>query len=307
MSKEFGIAILAVFLLAALAVSGTILFYRYKTLHIYQVLDKMLSDAKEGIFTEEHFDETKLSALEARWAEYLSSNELTVKRQGEEKEKIKTLIADISHQTKTPIANLSLYSELLLEQELSREAGQYVTALREQVQKLNFLIATLVRMSRLETGILTLRPETGSVNGLVRTVYRQMLPRAEEKGLKLILEETEEEYWADFDEKWTEEAVANIVENAIKYTDYGRVTMCVCPFELFCSIQVRDTGIGIPEEEQARIFGRFYRGAAAGNSDGVGIGLYLTREILSKEEGYIKVSSRPGQGSVFSIYLKSKS
>ncbi len=307
MNKEFGIAILAVFLLAALAVSGTILFYRYKTLHIYQVLDKMLSDAKEGIFTEEHFDETKLSALEARWAEYLSSNELTVKRQGEEKEKIKTLIADISHQTKTPIANLSLYSELLLEQELSREAGQYVTALREQVQKLNFLITTLVRMSRLETGILTLRPETGSVNGLVRTVYRQMLPRAEEKGLKLILEETEEEYWADFDEKWTEEAVANIVENAIKYTDHGSVTMSVCPFELFCSIQVRDTGIGIPEEEQARIFGRFYRGAAAGNSDGVGIGLYLTREILSKEEGYIKVSSRPGQGSVFSIYLKSKS
>lgn len=303
MNRETGFAICIGCLLAVLAAVGAILVYRYKVRRMYRVLDQMLSDAMDGVFEERHYDETILSALEARWADYLSARELTVKRQAEEKEKIKTLIADISHQTKTPIANLSLYSELLLEQELPREAGQYALSVKEQVQRLNFLIAALVRMSRLETGILALRPETGSVNELLRRVYLQMRRKAEEKGLELILEDAEEEYQAVFDSKWTEEAIANIVDNAIKYTDRGSVIMRICPFALFCSIQVRDTGAGIREEEHTKIFSRFYRGTAAGNSDGVGIGLYLAREILSKEKGYIKVSSRPGEGSTFSVYL----
>lgn len=306
MNREMSVAICAVCFLATFVVVGVSLFWRYKMRRLCCALDKMLFDAMEGIFVEQRFDESIMSALEARWADYLSATELTMRRQAQEKEKIKTLIADISHQTKTPIANLSLYSELLLEQELPREAEEYAVSLQEQVQKLDFLIAALVRMSRLETGILALRPERGSVNLLLQKVYRQMRPRAEEKGLELILEEAEEEYLAVFDGKWTEEAVSNIVDNAVKYTDRGSVTLRICPYKLFCCIQVIDSGIGIPEEEQSRIFARFYRGAAAGNSNGVGIGLYLAREILSKEGGYIKVSSRPGEGSVFSVYLESK-
>jgi len=269
----------------------------------------MLADAIDGVFTERNFDETVVSALEAKWAAYLSAAEVTAERQEEEKEKIKTLIADISHQTKTPIANLSLYSELLLEQELPQDAKQYATAMNEQVRKLNFLIATLVKMSRLETGILVLQPQKGSVDKLLQTVYQQMLPRAEEKGLELILERMEGKdrelipRWAFFDEKWTAEAVANIVDNAVKYTDRGSVSLRICPLELFCCIQIRDTGIGIPEEEYTKIFSRFYRGAAAAGTEGVGIGLYLAREILAGEGGFIKVSSCPGEGSVFSVYL----
>lgn len=310
--------------------AGVILFHRCMLRRTYRKLDKMLSAARDGVFEEQNFDETVVSALEARWAAYLSAAEVTAKRQAEEKEKIKTLIADISHQTKTPIANLSLYSELLLEQELSQDARQYAAAMNEQVRKLDFLIAVLIRMSRLETGILVLRPKRDSVDRLLQTVYQRMLPKAEEKGLELVLEqrgEKEPEYffrqsgeerlvpgaeqpggedlrhWAVFDEKWTVEAVSNIVDNAIKYTERGSVSLRICPNELFCCIQIRDTGIGIPEEEHAKIFSRFYRGAAAAGTEGVGIGLYLAREILAEEEGYIKVSSCPGKGSVFSVYL----
>lgn len=317
--------------------AAAVLFYRYQLLRTYRKLDKMLSDARDGVFEERNFDETVVSALEAKWAAYLSATEVTAKQQAEEKEKIKTLIADISHQTKTPIANLSLYSELLLEQELSQDAEQYAVSMNEQVRKLNFLIATLVKMSRLETGILVLQPKRGSVDELLRNVYRQMLPKAEKKGLKLILEQREEkdpelisgqtkeedleriserveekgseanamqeDRWAVFDEKWTVEAVSNIVDNAVKYTEKGSVILCISSYELFCCIRVRDTGMGIPEEEYAEIFSRFYRSAAAAGTEGVGIGLYLAREILAQEGGYIKVSSRPGEGSVFSIYL----
>lgn len=299
MINAFEIGICGVCLLIA---AGIVLFYRYKLQSTYERLSKMLSDARDGVFEEKNFDETMMSALETRWAEYLSATAITAKQQREEKEKIKTLIADISHQTKTPIANLSLYSELLLEQELPPEAAQYAAAVNEQAAKLSFLISSLVKMSRLETGILVLKPEKGSVDKLLQEVYSQMLPKAEEKGLKLVLEQTEDSHLAVFDEKWTEEAVANIVDNAIKYTHKGSVTLGICSYELFCCIQVSDTGMGISEEEHTKIFTRFYRGTAAG-TEGVGIGLYLAREILADEGGYIKVSSCPGEGSVFSVYL----
>lgn len=322
-----------------LVTGGAVLIYRYKVNRTYRRLDRMLSDAMGGCFTEQHFDETRLSALEARWAQYLSASDLNARRQAEERDKIKTLISDISHQTKTPISNISLYSELLLEQELPAEAKQYAGAMNEQAKKLSFLISALVKMSRLETGILTLQPRQGSVEKLLQEVYQQMLPKAKEKGLKLILEQGEEKGlemlpghmgkkgseliaeqteaegaelisecgsahdWAVFDGKWTIEAVTNIVDNAVKYTDRGSVTLRICPYRLFCCIQIRDTGMGIPEEEQARIFARFYRGDAAAGTEGVGIGLYLAREILSAEGGYIKVTSHPGEGSVFSVYL----
>lgn len=118
MDRETGFVICIGCLLSVLAAAGVVLFYRHKERRMYRVLGQMLSDAMEGVFEERRYDETMQSALEARWAAYLSARELAVKRQAEEKEKIKTLIADISHQTKTPIANLLLYSELLLEQEL---------------------------------------------------------------------------------------------------------------------------------------------------------------------------------------------
>ncbi len=106
---------------------------------------------------------------------------------------------------------------------------------------------------------------------------------------------------ACFDPKWTAEALCNLVDNAIKYTEQGGVILSVTPYELFLRVDVTDTGIGIPEDRQAQIFSRFYRG----NSDreGVGIGLYLAREILRSEGGYIKVSSEPGKGSVFALFL----
>ena len=105
------------------------------------------------------------------------------------------------------------------------------------------------------------------------------------------------------DPKWTVEALGNLVDNAIKYTVDGGVTISVTPYEMFVRIDVADTGIGIPEEEQGRIFTRFYRGDTNVQQEGVGIGLYLAREILHSEGGYLKVSSTAGQGSTFSMFL----
>lgn len=264
-------------------------------------LNRMLDEAMNGDFRESDFDESLLSALETRFAHYLSASAHSAQNVAEEKDRIKTLISDISHQTKTPIANLLLYTELLGEEKLSPEAQQSVEACHSQAEKLHFLIDALVKLSRLENGILTLSPQRENLGPMLRQVREQFAAKAQDKGLALTLKETDVS--AVFDAKWTAEALCNVVDNAIKYTDHGGVSLSVQPYELFVCIEVRDTGRGIPEAEQGKIFSRFYRSSESANQEGVGVGLYLTREILRKEGGYMKLSSHPGQGSVFSLCL----
>ena len=219
----------------------------------------------------------------------------------QEKDKIKTLIADISHQTKTPIANLLLYSELLMEETLPASAKANVEALYKQSEKLRFLIDSLVKLSRLENGIISLSPQPTALQPLLESVVEQYTAKASEKGLSLQMQDTDA--FAVFDFKWTAEALANIVDNAIKYTEHGTIRISAVSYEMFARIDISDTGSGIPETEQAKIFARFYRSKAVQEQEGVGIGLYLARQIISGEGGYIKIASVPGKGSTFSIFL----
>ena len=160
----------------------------------------------------------------------------------------------------------------------------------------------MVKSSRLETGILTLHPVAGDLAPMVERAAAQYGPRAGEKGVMLTVAETVGD--AVFDAKWTEEAVCNLLDNAVKYTPPGgTVTVSVRSYELFSAICVRDTGPGIPETEQSKIFGRFYRCPGAWQTEGVGVGLYLTRQIAQGQGGYVKVDSTPGVGSAFFLYL----
>lgn len=280
-----------------------IFFERNKTRKTINTLDYMLTLAMDGNFKESTFDESMLSALEIKFSHYLSASVISSQRLSEEKNKIKELISDISHQTKTPIANLLLYTELLQEENLSLEAKEYVNALHYQSEKLRFLIDTLVKLSRLENGIITLQPKENEINTVFQQIQQQFTAKAVKKGLTLNVTPTN--ITANFDSKWTTEALCNLVDNAIKYTDSGSVSISATPYELFVHIDVKDTGIGILEDEQAKIFSRFFRSNTSSQQDGAGIGLYLAREILHSEGGYIKVSSDVGKGSVFSMFLPS--
>ncbi len=293
-------------LIMIITLSGLAVFLsRLQSIRLMARLENMIDSAIDGNFTETVFDESRLSALENKFAKYLAAAETSSKKTAEEKDKIKTLISDISHQTKIPLSNILLYSELLQEQALSEDTFHYTSALVTQAEKLKFLITSLVKLSRLETGILTLSPKRLAILPMLNTLKEQYAPMAEEKSLSLSLRTSNlEEQSAFFDEKWTLEALGNILDNAIKYTDNGSISISVKPYELFTCIEIADTGIGIPEAEQAKIFSRFYRAETVHEKPGVGIGLFLAREIISSEGGYIKVSSESGKGSVFSVYLK---
>lgn len=265
-------------------------------------LERMLSAALDGSFRESRFDESAPSALESRLARFLNGSAASAKGLEEQRAAIQTLISDISHQTKTPVANLQLYAQLLSEQPLTPQGKDCAAAISTQAEKLQTLIEALVKTSRLETGILALHPQPGEISAVVKRAVAQYAPMAAEKGITLTVGQRSGS--AVFDAKWTEEAVCNLLDNAVKYTPSGgTVTVEVKNYELFSAIRVTDTGPGISEEEQARIFGRFYRAPGAWQAEGVGIGLYLTRQIAEKQGGYVKVESTPGKGSVFSLFL----
>ena len=287
---------------AILAAAAVVLWDRRRLGRTFRSLEQMLDRAMAEGSIEAHLDESRLSAVETRLAHYLAANAVSAQSVAEEGDRIKTLMGDISHQTRTPVANILLYAQLLEEQELTAEGRACASALEEQAKKLRLLMEALVKTSRLEAGVLALHPAPGPLSPMLEEAAAQFAPRAAEKGVSLTLKPTAAA--AVFDAKWTGEAVCNLLDNAVKYTPAGgSVTVEVISYELFCRIDVTDTGPGIPEGEQARIFGRFYRCAAVSQEPGVGIGLYLVRQIAQGQGGYVKVSSGQGKGAAFSLYL----
>ena len=268
-------------------------------------LDRMLSTAIDGGFGEESFDESAPSALESRMARFLNGSARSLRGVQRQRESIQRLLSDISHQTKTPLANLKLYSSLLMEEELTPRQREQAQVILQQSEKLSFLIETLVKLSRLETDVLAVTPKSQPLSPLLERAVSQAKAAAEQKGIALQLHlQQQAEMKALYDLRWTAEALGNLLDNAVKYTPPGGcIQVSATQYELFCRIDVHDNGIGIAEEEQAQIFGRFYRGRQVREQEGLGIGLYLAREIAQKQGGYLKLSSRPGQGSTFSLYL----
>ena len=268
-------------------------------------LDRMLSTAIDGGFGEESFDESAPSALESRMARFLNGSARSLRGVQRQRESIQRLLSDISHQTKTPLANLRLYSSLLMEEELTPRQREQAQVILQQSEKLSFLIETLVKLSRLETDVLAVTPKSQPLSPLLERAVSQAKAAAERKGIALQLHlQQQAEMKALYDLRWTAEALGNLLDNAVKYTPPGGcIQVSATQYELFCRIDVRDNGIGVAEEEQAQIFGRFYRGRQVREQEGLGIGLYLAREIAQKQGGYLKLSSRPGQGSTFSLYL----
>lgn len=291
----------AVFAVIAAALAVCILVQRSRIHRHLDRMDQMLEAAIDGSFEEQHYDESRLSSFEARLCQYLSRQSGKEQRLSKEQAEIHGLIADISHQTKTPIANLVLYAGLLGEQ-VPKESRELSRQLTLQAEKLQFLITSLIKGSRLEHGIICPSPKMNSVRELVAGTVEEGAFLAEKKGVRLAWQVEEGTDLAWFDPKWTGEALWNLFDNAVKYTFHGDTVLIEGrAYELFYRIDVTDHGKGIPEEDIPKIFQRFYRSPKNREEEGVGLGLYLAREIIRAQGGYMKVAS--GEKTVFSIFL----
>ena len=181
--------------------------------------------------------------------------------------------------------------------------GALQRRVRSQTDKLDFLFQALVKTSRLETGVIRLEKRQGRIYDTVAQAMCGIVYAAEKKQIDVSVN-CPENLTASHDSKWTAEALFNLLDNAVKYTPTGgKITVTVEGWEMYAEIKVTDTGKGIPESSQAAIFRRFYREEEVHEQPGVGIGLYLAREIITRQGGYMKVASEPGKGSAFSIML----
>ncbi len=224
-----------------------------------------------------------------------------------ERADLQELISDISHQVKTPIANLKMINNTLLENEVPpQKQKEFLTAQASQLDKLDFLMQAMIKTSRLETGVISLEQKQQPVYDTLAAALGGILLNAEKKQIDVQVE-CPEHLDARHDRKWTSEALFNILDNAVKYTPAGgQIRVSVEGWEMYVKIDIADTGIGISEQHQGTIFKRFYREDAVHDVDGIGIGLYLAREIVTLQGGYIRVASEVGKGSTFSVFLLRK-
>lgn len=221
-----------------------------------------------------------------------------------ERADLQELISDISHQVKTPIANLKMINATLLEQEVPPDKQrEFLLASGTQLDKLDFLMQAMIKTSRLETGVISLEKKQQPIYDTLAMALGGIFLNAERKHIQVEVN-CPETLVVSHDRKWTAEALFNILDNAVKYTpEYGSIRVCVESWEMHLKVSITDTGKGIPENQQGAIFRRFYREEDVHDIEGIGIGLYLAREIISLQNGYIQVTSQVGTGSTFSVFL----
>lgn len=247
----------------------------------------------------------------------------------QEREEIRGLIADTAHQLRTPLANMESYLSLL-KADLERRTGTsesirmedqayYIRAIAESEEKIRFLTEGFIRMARLENGIIQIRKDSLDMEGTLLGSILQAKEAADEKQIEIRLtmsgesgrtkktsgrEKGKEAGSAVLhDPQWLGEAVFNLLDNSIKYSPEGStIHVSTVKNEMFFRIEVRDEGTGIEEGEENLIFRRFYRGKHVNGQNGFGLGLYLSREIVQRHGGFMKVK-RLEPGLSVGIYL----
>lgn len=247
--------------------------------------------------------ETRESRLESQLDRLLSQVMQSKSRAEEDRKQVSALLSDLSHQLKTPLANVVMYTELLETEQEGQCRAEFARETRRQVQKMQWLMKSMLKASRLEQGILSFPCGPAWIKETLGDAVSAVYAQAEERAIDLVVEPFSDRKLYH-NPKWTVEALGNILDNGIKYAPEGsRITLRIQPLELYTCIEIQDQGSGIPSTEWNNIFKRFYRCPQADQKEGNGLGLYLAQLILNKEKGYITVSSRPGKGSCFQVYL----
>ena len=267
-----------------------------------QTLDHMIEGNEAPLRPED--SETMLARICYRLSRLYQIMQENRRKVDEERRELQSLISDISHQVKTPVSNLKMAADTLLEKPVSEaERIDFIRGIFSQTDKLDFLFQALVKTSRLETGVIQLEKKPGRLFDTVAQAMSGIVYAAEKKKI-VVSVDCPEDLTVSHDSKWTSEALFNLLDNAVKYTPAGgKIAVSVILWEMYVEIKVSDTGKGISESNQAAIFRRFYREEEVHDQQGVGIGLYLAREIVTQQGGYIKVVSAPGNGAEFSIML----
>jgi len=271
-----------------------------------------ISDNLELLFNNDYqnvnaldlLDETLISKINQKIVRIAEVLKIATEKSTTEKKVLEGFISDISHQVKTPMTNLKLLHETIQDRDLPEQTrNELLKLMGTQLEKLEFLLSFMVKVSRLEAGLIQLKKQPENLFDTLAEALSDITVPAEKKQIQITVN-CPEEYRLNHDLKWTAEALFNVLENAVKYSpDHSFITVDVKRCEMYTRITITDSGKGIPEVHYGKIFQRFYREEENQEIEGIGIGLYLAREIIEKQNGYIMVRSVVGEGSTFSVFL----
>ena len=229
----------------------------------------------------------------------------TIARLKRDKQFLKDTIADISHQLKTPLSSLILYVELLQDRRLSpEEAAEFTDTCRRELDRMEWLILTLLKIARLEAEALELQPKDAPLTDTVRQAAESFRKYAEQREVRLIVEPPAggEPLIAWHDGKWLAEAIGNLIKNAVEHSPPGAaVTVRTDRTPVFARVTVADRGPGIDEKDLPHIFKKFYRARSDGS--GAGLGLALAKSIADRHGGTLTAGPNPGGGAKFVLTL----
>lgn len=224
----------------------------------------------------------------------------------DEENNTKALITDISHQLKTPLASLRMNHELAMTDGLTKEEHQeFERQEMAEIENLEQLLDELVKLSRLEKDMISICPKPQEIRATIADAVSRVYGKAKGKQIEIQVD-IPVNFCIVHDKKWTAEALANVLDNAVKYSEAQTgIYVRVCELTANLLIEIEDEGMGIPVEELHHIFKRFYRGTAAslGAVDGAGVGLYLARNIIELHGGTIMAKRKPEKGTIFRITL----
>lgn len=239
--------------------------------------------------------------LEIERADYRDLSVASARELEEKKQSINALLENIVTLSNPTMDKMLECSEVLWGSNLPEDARKNTAILIEQIQKLQLLTDSFVKVGGLENVLFTVHPTQGQVQTVLEEIHKTYQPIAQEKGLYFLMDTSE--CSAYFDEAWTAVAIGRLVDSALRFTSRGGVTLAVKEEGDFARIDVTDTGIGITTEEQGRILTGFPKNTEKDNRDLIGAGAYLAHQIISLEGGTIEVTSTPNEGSRFSVFL----
>jgi signal transduction histidine kinase len=267
------------------------------------VLERIL--AKDISNPIETTDDNRISKLTYKANRIIDMCVSDMARNKVEKETIQGFISDMSHQMKTPLSGISIYSDILLSGNINiEEQEEFLHRIRSGTEKLQWMMDCLIKMSRLEVGAVQLSPVETNIKQTISDSIAGVVATASKKNIDIVVSEFRD-CLLYHDKKWTREAITNVLENAVKYSPSdSKIDIAVEQMVLYTKIIISDYGVGIEKKDWNLIFKRFYRGNNVKDNEGSGLGLYLATLIMEKQGGYIMIDSIPGKYTSFSLFLQ---
>ncbi len=270
---------------------------RYRELaELSQSLDRVLHNQAPVL---EDSGEGELAILRSEIRKMTLRLRESIDRLGQDKQALSQSLADISHQLRTPLTSMNLSLSLLAQAREEEQRLRLCRELKRSLERMDWLVETLLKLSRLDAGVVLFEPEPISAGALTELAVR---------ALRIPMELREQRFEQDTgdavlmaDPAWTAEALGNLLKNCVEHCPVGgTVTVTARQTPIFTELSVTDTGPGIPQEDLPHLFERFYRGKNA-EENSVGIGLALARQIVSAQNGTLQAANRPEGGARFTM------